>query len=122
EVRPDRIRLKDHAESALLRRHVNSSVRGDHHATGDLHIPGGGFFEACNDSQSGGLATTARPEQGDYFSLLHFERNVVDGRDLTESFYEISDLEKDLAHGLQSRADVTVGASDEIRHGISSID
>src|SRR4030095_14460762 len=85
-----RVILKDHADAALVRRHLvhQPLVKADFALIG--------VIEAGNQPQQRGLAAAGRSEQRKQLAFLDGEGHVGNRGHLPEFFYEISDRD---AHG-----------------------
>jgi hypothetical protein len=70
-VREQRVILEDHADAALVRRHV-----GDRHVV-EHDIAVRGRLESGHHHQAGGLSRAGRPEERDEFAPLHLEVEVL---------------------------------------------
>ena len=71
-VGEQRVVLEHHANVALVRRHVIDR------APGQLDFAGGRRFKAGKHHQTGGLARTGRPEQGQELALADLQVEVFD--------------------------------------------
>ena len=82
-MREERIALKDHAGVAPVRRKPR-----DIHAI-EQHPTCRGFDEAGDHAQRGGLAASARTEEGNQFAIRDVEREVRDGVGRAVAFSEV---------------------------------
>ena len=79
-VRPDRVRLEDHAEVALVGRHERRRRRRGDDAPAQRDLAGVGTLEAGDQAQGRGLAAAARPEQREDLAAPDLERRAVHRR------------------------------------------
>jgi hypothetical protein len=80
-VRPQRIRLEDHADVAALRWHLDGVLRGEDRPLGDGDGPLVGGLEPGDRPQQRRLAAAARAQQNHEITLRDLEGDVVDGVD-----------------------------------------
>jgi len=76
-VRPNGVRLEDHAHVALVGRDEQPLAGQDDRAFFEIDGRLIRRFQAGHDAQRGRLAAAAGAEQGEYFALLDVEREVV---------------------------------------------
>jgi len=79
-VRPDRVRLKDHAEIAPVRWHEEPARRRGDQTPAQRDLAGIRMLEPGHEAKGGGLAAAARPEQGEHLAPPDLERCAVHRR------------------------------------------
>src|SRR5262249_39380319 len=76
-VRPDRVALEDHPHAAPLRRHEQPGLRRRQRPATHLDLASIRTLEPGDQTQRGGLAAAARPEQSQELPGFGFEAQVV---------------------------------------------
>ena len=88
-VRPDRVRLEDHAEVPEVRREEHPPRHRGHHAAAQRDLARVGALEPGDQAQRGRLAAAARSEQGEDFAPPDFERCAVHRGVRAEGFADV---------------------------------
>src|SRR5262249_2304231 len=105
-VRPDRVRLEDHPETALVGREARAGLGGEEHASPERDRSLIGRLEPCNGAERRRLAAAGGPEKREEFALLDVQGHVVDGvhpaallaRCRREGLEQVADLEQRHVH------------------------
>src|SRR5215218_3151548 len=77
-VRPQRVGLKHHAQSTLLRLQEDIARAIGHHEIANANHALIGVLQAGNAVKGGGFAAAGWPEKADQLTWLNRERNIID--------------------------------------------
>ncbi|MCY1180675.1 hypothetical protein D9M73_211360 [compost metagenome] len=91
QVREQRIALEHHADVTLVRRHV------DQRLAVDQDLPRAGRLEASQHRQGGALARAAGAEEGQKFTVLDVQRDIVHGGKVAVVLVQVAQADQGLA-------------------------
>src|SRR3974390_888627 len=77
QVRPNRVRLKNHADPPLFRQQMNSLRGGIDCLSADRNLAGFRFFQAGDGAQQSRLARSAGAEENEKLAFVHLQSDAV---------------------------------------------
>src|SRR5262249_5434503 len=98
-VRPDRVRLEDHADIAAVGGDEDAAARGGDDGGLERNLPGIGPLQAADRSERRRLATPGGTEQREKLPRGHLEAHAVAGGDVPAAIAEDLDQVTNLDHG-----------------------
>src|SRR3990172_2511428 len=97
-MRPDRVRLKDHANVPIVGRDEDPSGWRRDYFTINLDIPLVWLFESGYATQGGGLAATAGAQESKELAALHLEIHTLDCAYFPAAYFVFLDKTRDFDH------------------------
>src|SRR5262245_51178088 len=95
-MRPNGVRLEDHADGPLVGRHIDALAGGVNGLTTDAYPAPVRPFQPCDAAQRGRLAATARAQESVKRSFRNVQRHPFENVDalfvLAEVFFQRADL------------------------------
>ena len=85
-VRPNREGLENHAQPALLRRHIQVFALDADGPAAQVDFAVAQIFKSGDHAQRGRLAAAAGPQEGEAFALFDGQVEIVDGGNRTQRF------------------------------------